>query len=85
MKQAIHVRVDNDPEVGPLTYIEYVEGVAKSTRRVNESIATDYDDAGTLMGIELLDLDADTVEMARRVAADHDVAFPTFLNAPAFS
>jgi len=76
MTEPISVRVDLEV---PAAYIKYSKGASVETRDVVEGgvVSYDLDDAGTIVGLEVLWIDDPAhVEAARAFAAEHDLAFP---------
>lgn len=82
-------RVEIDHEAThPLTYVYYVDREAFTQGRKvmpnvqrGHSVAADVDERGALMGIEMLDMSAETLRTASALAAEYGAAFPTFLRA----
>lgn len=62
-------------------YIRYAEGEVAGTIDVWEDgwVAADVDGAGQVLGIEVLDLDIETLEHAREFAHTRGLAFPDSL------
>ena len=84
MKRPLYVTIDNDFEVGPLVYVRYVsESEAKRpySTRVGDTIVVDVNAKRELVGLELLDMSAETLKAARALAAEHGAAFPAYLRA----
>ena len=85
-------RVVIDDECGlVLTYIYYVDPAELRTElsrlqkitpnvRRGECVA-DVDEHGSLLGIELLDMTAETLRQAETLAAEYGAIFPSYLRA----
>ena len=76
MTEPISVRVDL---AVPAAYVKYSKSTSVETRDVVEggAVAYDLDDAGAIVGLEVLWIDDPThVEAARAFAAQHGLAFP---------
>jgi uncharacterized protein YuzE len=76
MTKPIGVRVDLEV---PAAYVTYSESMSVETRDIVEggAVAYDLDDAGAIIGLEVLWIDDPThVEAARVFATQHDLAFP---------
>ena len=73
------LEIDFDVKAG---YVSYSAGTVAETREVWEqgTVAADLDAEGTVAGIEVLDLDAETLSHARRYAHEHDLLFPTLVD-----
>lgn len=78
MTKPLSVRVDLETNAA---YVRYAEGEAAGTIDVWEDgwVAADVDQTGRVLGIEVLDLDSDTLEHARIFARSRDLAFPDHL------
>jgi|ERR1700678_4056244 hypothetical protein len=84
MKRPLHVTIDNDFEVDPLVYVRYVsedEAQDPYSRRVGDTVVVDTNDNDELVGLELLDMSAETLKTARALAAEHGASFPAYLRA----
>ena len=85
MVEPRRVTIDNESGTS-LTYVYYVDEdafaqprkVMPNVRRGRHVVA-DVDEHGTLMGIEMLDMSAETLQMARALAAEYGAVLPTFL------
>lgn len=76
MTEPISVRVDLKV---PAAYIKYSKNTSVETREVLEggAVAYDLDDAGTIVGLEVLWIDdSANVETARSFAEHNGLAFP---------
>ena len=76
MMGPISVRVDLEV---PAAYVKYSKNASVETRDIIEggAVAYDLDDAGEIVGLEVLWIDEPShVEAARAFAAQHDLAFP---------
>jgi uncharacterized protein YuzE len=76
MIQPIHVRVDLEAHAA---YVKYAPGRSVSTIDLNDtsSVAYDVDADGTIVGIEVLEIQLPgQIEIAREFAEKHDLAFP---------
>ena len=76
MIQPIHVRVDLEARAA---YVKYAPGPSVSTIDLNDtgSVAYDVDANGTIVGIEVLEIQLPgQIEIARAFAETHDLAFP---------
>jgi len=80
MQKPISVEVDLDVEAA---YVRYAAGDVAGTLDVwhDGRVAADLDDAGTVLGIEVLGLDEAVLSEAHRFALSRDLAFPTHLAA----
>ncbi len=69
--------VQVDAESGA-AYVTYAVGIVAGTIEVWDygQVAADVDDKDTILGIELLGLDAETIGHARNYATQHGLAFP---------
>lgn len=80
LRRPIHVRVDLDPDVGQLGYIQYLAdtpaGVWARNERVSDDVIIDYDAESQVVGIELLGFRDETLAIARAFAEAHGLAFP---------
>lgn len=78
MIKPVGLRVDLETDAA---YIRYAEGEVAGTIDVWQDgwVAADVDSAGRVLGIEVLDLDVETLERARRFAHEHELAFPDHL------
>jgi uncharacterized protein YuzE len=72
----INVRVDIDPDVGPLAYLRYRDGTFARNERVGQDVIIDYDADSQVVGIELLGFRDKTLAIARAFAEEHGLAFP---------
>ena len=77
--KAIEVRVDLESESG---YVAYSANKVAETREVWEDgfVAADLDSNGSVIGIEMLGLDSETLSHARKYAEEHDLVFPAMLD-----
>lgn len=76
MAKSISVHVDLEV---PAAYVKYSENTSVETRDIVEggAVAYDLDDAGNIVGFEVLWIDdPEHVETARVFAAQHDLGFP---------
>jgi uncharacterized protein YuzE len=76
MTQPIIVRADL---VTRAAYVGYLPGPSVQTIDLNEtgSVAYDIDEAGAVIGIEIVGFDSpDRVQLAREFARDRQLAFP---------
>jgi len=76
MTQPIHVRVDLAAHAA---YIKYAPGPSVSTVDLNDtgSVAYDVDAEGTIVGIEVLEIQVpEQIALARKFADEHGLAFP---------
>ena len=76
MPQPIHVRVDLEAHAA---YIKYTPGPSISTVDLNDtgSVAYDIDSNGTIVGIEVLEIQLpEQIAIARKFADEHALAFP---------
>jgi len=76
MTEPIRMRVDLEI---PAAYVKYSKTTSVETRSVIDggAVAYDLDDAGAVVGLEVLWIDDPAhVEAARTFAAQHDLAFP---------
>lgn len=78
MIQPLDVRVDLTVGAG---YVTYAKGTVTETIDVWEDgwVAADVDADNRIIGIEVLDLDAETLENARAFATSRGLAFPAHL------
>jgi uncharacterized protein YuzE len=82
MKKPTSVEIDIQHRLGYVYYQESSKKVAETIDVWREGrVAADLDDAGNVVGIELLGFDDNTLEHARKFAAEHELAFPTNLAA----
>ena len=76
MREPISVRVDLEI---PAAYIKYSKSASVETRDIfeNGAVAYDLDQAGSIVGLEILWFDENAhVEAACVFAKQHDLAFP---------
>jgi len=79
MTKPIGVEVDLESKSG---YVAYSDRRIAETHEVWDegTIAADVDAGGEIVGIEMLQLDRDTLSRARRYAEEHDLIFPAMLD-----
>ena len=82
MTKPIGVEVDLEAESG---YVAYSSNKVAETREVWEegTVAADLDSEGSVIGIEVLGLDSETLSHARKYAEDNDLVFPAMLDVAA--
>ena len=82
MTKPIEVHVDLESESG---YVAYSAHKVAETRDVWEegTVAADLDSDGGIVGIEMLDLDSETLLHARKYAEEHELVFPAMLDVAA--
>jgi uncharacterized protein YuzE len=76
MTQPIQVRVDLAAHAA---YVKYASGASVSTVDLNDtgSVAYDVDEAGTIVGIEVLEIQMpEQIALARKFVDEHGLAFP---------
>lgn len=75
MQKPISVKLDLEAEAG---YVRYAEGDVAGTLDVwsDGTVAADLDDAGKVLGIEVLDFDDETLRAARSFAHNRGLSFP---------
>ena len=85
----IRVTFERIPDTNPrlaVAYVTYRKRPAGSpavrTTQIspNVGVYVDFDHAGAVMGIELIGVDAESMEVAARFADDHELAFPRDLS-----
>lgn len=78
MVKPIDLRVDLETNAA---YVRYADGNVAGTIDVWQDgwVAADVDERGIVMGIEVLDLERETLEQARDFAHAHGLAFPDHL------
>lgn len=78
MIKPVGLQVDLETDAA---YIRYAEGEVAATIDVWQDgwVAADVDGAGQVLGIEVLDLDLETLEHAREFARARGLAFPDSL------
>ena len=80
MKQPRDVQLDVELRIGYVDYASSAKAKARRSERLGDpeapAIVVDYGEADDVIGIELLDLDVGTLELAAAFAARHDLAFP---------
>ena len=78
MTKPIEVRVDLESECG---YVAYSTRKIAETRDLWEegTVAADLDSDGGIVGLEVLELDRETLAHAREYAEENDLAFPAML------
>jgi len=79
MTKPIGVSVDLEAECG---YIVYSSRKVAETRDIWEegTVAANLDAEGSIIGIEVLGLDSETLLRAREYAEQHDLVFPPMLD-----
>lgn len=85
MTEPISVRVDLSV---PAAYVKYRKSTAVETRDVVEggAVAYDLDEAGSIVGLEVLWIDDPAhVKAAQTFAEQHDLAFPRDLRGNLFA
>jgi uncharacterized protein YuzE len=81
VKLPTSVEIDIEEQFGYVYYVEDNPEVCETVDVWQEGrVAADLDAAGNVIGIEVLGLDSETLECARRYAAEHDLAFPDSLS-----
>lgn len=75
------VEVDREVEAA---YIRYTRRAVAETVDIWEegTVAADLDSAGSVIGIEVLGFDDETLSHARAFALEHDLEFPSRIEAP---
>ena len=81
MRKPTSIEIDFAANAGYVYYVPRARVAETLDVWEDGQVAADLDDAGNIVGIELLDFDDDTLERARTFAAEHDLAFPTNLAA----
>lgn len=78
MVKPLDLRVDLETNAA---YVRYADGSVAGTIDVWHDgwVAADVDEEGCIMGIEVLDLERETLEHARTFARTHGLAFPDHL------
>ncbi len=73
----VPLKIEINPKAGA-GYIHYSNAKVVTTVDVWEDgqVAADLDATGAVVGIEVLDLDAETMRHARAFASDHDLLLP---------
>jgi uncharacterized protein YuzE len=89
MEKPMSLHIDFDAEVGALGYLRFRpldagKHVAR-TQRVSDAVFVDFNDESQILGIELLALDDESLDVARHFAAQHGLEFPEILRAPALA
>lgn len=81
MRKPTSIEIDFAANAGYVYYIPRARIAETVDVWEQGQVAADLDDAGDVVGIELLGFDAETLEHARTFAAERDLAFPTNLAA----
>lgn len=78
MREPKQIRIDLEAGAA---YVAYSESKVVTTEDVWEDgqVAADYDAAGSIIGIELLGFDAETLAHAKAFAQENALAFPSNL------
>lgn len=77
MLKPIQLRIDYDVEAGYLRYRQLREGEHVSRNaRISDDVVVDFNDAGEILGIELLAFDEEALAVARGFAEANGLAFP---------
>jgi uncharacterized protein YuzE len=67
--------------VAYVCYRKRLEGTAPPrTKRISPDVNVDYDDGGSVLGIELVGVDAESLAVAVQFANEHDLVFPRDLS-----
>lgn len=77
MRNAIEVRVDLEVGAGYVRYrpLEDGERVGSSVR-LSQDVVVDFDDAGKVLGIELISMIPEALAIAHEYAHQNDLVFP---------
>jgi hypothetical protein len=82
MRRPISMTLDFAQGVGYIVFRVLAEGETVSATRIapGTDVCADRDAAGEIVGIELLALDGETLELADRFARENGMAFPRRLD-----
>jgi hypothetical protein len=81
MKSPTRITIDPEYPVAYVAYRDIAPGETARTDRVSFDVRADYNDAGDLLGIELLSLGQSAVDEGRAYAQKLGYAFPVDLAA----
>jgi hypothetical protein len=83
VRPPLRVTIDYEP-THPAVYVYYVpddQAQRAYSTRIGDTIVVDTNSIDELVGLELLDMSAETLKTARSLAAEHGASFPAHLRA----
>ncbi len=80
LQAAFRVTFEQVPNSIAIAYLYYRARPERSspprTKRISQDVNVDFDDAGAVLGIEIVGVDAESIATARQFAESHELAFP---------
>jgi uncharacterized protein YuzE len=80
LQAPIRVTFEQVPDSIAVAYVRYRErpegAQPPKTKRISRDVNVDFDDQGSVLGVELVGVDAESLAVAARFANDHDLDFP---------